>query len=164
MNRVCLLLVTGITTRMLLVSESSLVGNLCGVGEEDVDEKVEKFFDEQLGLQVRRQLPRHKLIGQDYYQGCTDAKGQRKVIRGVITHCWEHLVGKDRYTTQYNHHGKAAPSMSDCNSEIPAFGHVPEKMAWGGYTAFWRQELALDIHIDFFTTVLFYLGNNPEIK
>lgn len=126
----------------------------CGIEGESLNNTITQFFDKQLGLKLRRLLPRHPLTNGGYFLEWSDVNGGRKVIRGTITHAWESLEGQGRsFTVRYDDGLRdAAQYTPGCGCRIPAFDeNVQEQMAWGGYVAFLRKAQPFAGRLEVFT-------------
>jgi hypothetical protein len=103
--------------------------------EKEVEQK---FPAKKQGVQLRKYVQEHQLIGQGYYREWLDVNGARQVIYGKIVNCWlgfdKKVDGEEHYfTVEYD---------SFCvqlhkHTGIPVADHnVPGAAAWGGYVAF----------------------------
>lgn len=120
----------------------------CGYPAKKVNEVVKGFYEEQLGIPLRRQC-KHDLVGNGYYEEWMDARGQRREIFGKITDCWENLLEKDdktlHFRIQYNEEMRSSvQETSETVLTVSQSREYPEERAWGGFLAYKSKTLGGD--------------------
>lgn len=108
---------------------------LDGVHSLDVftEDQVIKCFPFSKQVQLRRQLNSHNLLGKGFMREWVNLLGQRRVVYGTITKCWQGLAdGNEKFfTVEYD------DGCVNLLERIPAADNaVSEASAWGGYVAF----------------------------
>jgi hypothetical protein len=95
-----------------------------------------KFPEAKQGVQLRKYVHTHQLIGQGYFRQWLDVDGVRQEIYGKIVNCWlgfdKDMDGEEHFfTVEYDNF--CAP----LHANIPVADHnVPGAAAWGGYIAY----------------------------
>jgi hypothetical protein len=96
-------------------------------------EVVKDFPATKQGVQLRKRVHEHNLIGQGCYREWLDLNGVRKEIYGIIVIGWLASDGKLFYTVEYEYH----KSCQQLRKHLQVADHnVAEDAAWGGYIAF----------------------------
>lgn len=115
---------------------------------ETVIRTVKQFYEEHLGIPLRRQ-EKHPLVGCGYYTEWIDARGQRREIYGTITDCWESMLDADRklsFTVRYDERMILwAKQMSSTKLQIPECREVSEELAWCGHVAWRKKEMDVSL-------------------
>ena len=64
---------------------------------------VERFTSSKPGVQLRRPVKTHALIGKGFFRQWSNLHGYRQEVYGVITKCWQGLVDANElfFTVEY---------------------------------------------------------------
>jgi hypothetical protein len=97
---------------------------------------IKSFPFTKQGLQLRRLLDSHDLLGKGFKREWVNVHGHRREVYGTITKCWQGLVDANAkfFTVEYY------DPLVQLHKHIPAADdNVSEASAWGGYVAFEQE-------------------------
>ena len=129
---------------------------------------IERFPVSKQGVQLRRPVKGHELLGKCFYREWIDVQEPRLEVYGLITKCWQGLVDANErfFTVEY------ADRVEQLRERIPeADNNVSEAAAWGGFIAFerdnrWNQKHIIPLrsppfHLDWIIPVTLAVDGTP---